>query len=97
MISRAQARIREDAREIEVYAEVDVVVCGGGPAGVVAALAAARMGRRVILVERYGFLGGMVTAAGVNGFGGWHYDTDGRPLIRGIPMEIIKRLSLIHI
>jgi hypothetical protein len=51
------------------------------------------MGRRVILVERYGFLGGMVTAAGVNGLGGWHYDTDGRPLIRGIPMDIMRRLA----
>ena len=93
MTSGAKARIREDQRETEVYAEVDLVVCGGGSAGIAAALAAARIGRRVILVERYGFLGGMATAAGVNGLGGWQYDTDGRPLIRGIPMEIMRRLA----
>jgi hypothetical protein len=90
---RAKASVRENRREIAVYAEVDVVVCGGGPAGVAAALAAARMRKHVLLVERYGFLGGMATAAGVNGLGGWHYDTDGRPLIQGIPMEIMQRLA----
>lgn len=43
--------------------EVDVLVCGGGPAGVAAALAAARQGRKVLLVERYGRLGGMAVQA----------------------------------
>ncbi|HEY4390704.1 MAG TPA: FAD-dependent oxidoreductase, partial [Paenibacillus sp.] len=41
----------------------DVAVLGGGPAGIAAALAAARCGESVILVERYGFLGGMSTAS----------------------------------
>ncbi|MCK4982524.1 MAG: FAD-dependent oxidoreductase [Victivallaceae bacterium] len=48
--------------EIEVMPEVDVVVAGGGTAGVVAALAVARGGANVILIERYGYLGGMITA-----------------------------------
>jgi heterodisulfide reductase subunit A-like polyferredoxin len=53
--------IQEPAREISVYAEVEVVVVGGGPAGAAAAIAAAREGTEAILVERYGHLGGMAT------------------------------------
>lgn len=48
--------------EVEVLPEADVVVAGGGAAGVVAALAAAREGANVVLIERYGYLGGMITA-----------------------------------
>ena len=47
--------------EVEVLPEVDVVVAGGGTAGVAAAIAAARGGANVMLIERYGYLGGMVT------------------------------------
>lgn len=50
--------VTEPVRSVPVYAETDVVVIGGGPAGVAAALAAARGGARVILVEQYGYLGG---------------------------------------
>jgi hypothetical protein len=85
--------VREASREVPVREEVDVVVCGGGSSGVAAALAAARMGMRVSLVESYGFLGGVNTAAGVNGVGGWQHDLDGRPLIQGIPMMIMKELA----
>lgn len=46
-----------------IVGEYDVVVCGGGPAGFIAAIAAARNGARTALVERYGFLGGMATPA----------------------------------
>ena len=48
--------------EVEVLPECDVAVAGGGTAGVVAAVAAARQGARVVLIERYGYLGGMITA-----------------------------------
>jgi hypothetical protein len=53
--------IVEKRRETEVVAEVDVVVAGGGPAGLAAATAAARNGAETILVERYGYLGGLAT------------------------------------
>ncbi len=66
-----QEAIPEAARLIPVVDQADVVVAGGGPAGIAAAAAASRAGARTLLVERYGFLGG--TAAGglmtcVNGF-----------------------------
>ncbi len=53
--------VYESARETEIYTEADVVVVGGGPAGVTAAIAAAREGADTILMDRYGHLGGMAT------------------------------------
>jgi hypothetical protein len=55
------ARILEPAREVEVFAEADVIVVGAGPAGVTAAITAAREGADTVLMERYGHLGGMAT------------------------------------
>lgn len=55
----------EQAAEISVFDEADVVVVGGGCAGTSAAIAAARCGAKVILIERYGFLGGLVTGGQV--------------------------------
>ncbi|MEG1979852.1 MAG: FAD-dependent oxidoreductase, partial [Victivallaceae bacterium] len=52
----------EKAREIPVVAETDVIVVGGGPAGIGAALGAARNGAKVILLEQSNVLGGMATA-----------------------------------
>lgn len=76
----------------------DVIVCGGGPSGVAAALACARRGRRTLLVERYGFCGGMATAALVNPFSGHAYHDQIAPegrrasLIGGIFKEIALEL-----
>ncbi|MCC7408321.1 MAG: FAD-dependent oxidoreductase [Phycisphaeraceae bacterium] len=87
------ATLREPAREIPVLADVDVAVLGGGPAGACAAAAAARMGASVVLVERYGFLGGTATAANVNI---WHtlYGADHKtPVIGGLAEEIVRRLQ----
>lgn len=53
--------VREPARDIPVIASADVVVVGGGPSGVAAAVMAARNGASVVLVERNGFLGGLWT------------------------------------
>ena len=57
--------VREEARKIPVVDKADVVVAGGGPAGVAAAVAAARQGADVILLERLYFLGGLFTGCGV--------------------------------
>ncbi|MBO7361292.1 MAG: FAD-dependent oxidoreductase, partial [Clostridia bacterium] len=48
----------EGSRRIPVTESADVVVCGAGPAGWIAAIAAARQGLSVILADRYGFPGG---------------------------------------
>jgi hypothetical protein len=87
--------IREPAREIPVRGEYDVVVLGGGPAGIAAAAAAGALGRRTLLVERYGFLGGMGTAAGVTNFCGLHANVHGkvRQVVHGIADEILARLA----
>ena len=64
--------VTEPARRTELYGTFDVVVLGGGPAGIAAAVAAGRAGAATLLIERYGFLGGMGTAAGVTNFCGLH-------------------------
>ena len=51
-----------EQKRTHVVREVDVVVVGAGPAGFGAAVAAARNGAETVLIERYGFLGGMLTA-----------------------------------
>lgn len=60
-MSETKKTITEPARETKVFRETDVLVVGGGPAGIGAALAAARSGARTMLLERYGHLGGLAT------------------------------------
>lgn len=55
------------------YREYDVIICGGGPSGVAASIASARNGAKTLLVERYGFCGGMATSALVNPWSGHEY------------------------
>ena len=55
-------RIEEKAREIPLAGEYDVIVAGGGVAGIAAALAAARHGAKTLLLERTYLLGGLATA-----------------------------------
>lgn len=69
----------------------DVVVCGGGVAGTMAAVAAARSGARTVLVERYGFLGGNATAGAVAQFNSWQTG-NGRPVVAGLAAEVVTRL-----
>jgi hypothetical protein len=91
-----QARtIEEPARQIPLYGEYEVTVLGGGPAGIAAAVAAARAGRKTLLIERYGFLGGMGTAAGVTNFCGLHANVHGEMhrLVQGIASDLLARID----
>src|SRR5690606_25285607 len=83
--------IKEETREVPVCASPDVLVVGAGPAGIGAAISAARNGAKVLLVERYGFLGGNLTIAMVNPMFTFH-DVKGRQVIRGIAGELVERL-----
>jgi glycine/D-amino acid oxidase-like deaminating enzyme len=84
----------EPSRAIPIVSERDVVVLGGGPAGIAAAASAAAHGASVILVERYGFLGGMGTAAGVTNFCGLHANVHGeiRQVVHGVADELLDRM-----
>lgn len=75
--------------------EFDVAVLGGGPAGIAAATAAARSGSSTLLIERYGFLGGMGTAAGVTNFCGLHANVFGeiRQVVHGIADDLLARMT----
>ena len=84
--------VTEPAKDIKVVREADVVVVGGGPGGVGAALSAARNGARTVLVERYGHLGGMASGGLVNIFPNLS-DISGKQHIFGITQEIIDRLA----
>ncbi len=85
----------EPGRKTPVLGEYDVVVLGGGPAGITAAAAAGRAGRSTILIERYGFLGGAGTAAGLSTFCGLHANVHGeqKRVVHGLSSEITERLG----
>ncbi|HVL58956.1 MAG TPA: FAD-dependent oxidoreductase [Burkholderiaceae bacterium] len=81
----------EPQRQLPIHHRCDVLVVGGGPAGTAAAVAAARLGAEVTLLERYNHLGGLSTGGLVI----WidrMTDWEGRPAIRGFGEELIERL-----
>src|ERR1700738_22535 len=89
--SRPAKTIFEPARQVPVFAETDVLVIGGGPAGTAAAIAAARIGADVLLVERANHLGGLATGGLVI----WidrMTDWSGQHIIRGLAHEFMDRV-----
>jgi hypothetical protein len=89
MSNDAIRSIQEPARAVPVRADVDVLVVGGGPAGIIAAMAAAEDGLKVALVESRSFVGGNLTIGlPVLGF----LSQKGKTIITGLPQKLIDRL-----
>jgi hypothetical protein len=87
--------VRVPAADVPVAGEFDVVVIGGGPAGLMAAVAASRAGRSTLLVERYGFLGGASTMGGLSRYCGMLARVHGedRQVIHGYADELLERID----
>ncbi len=79
-------------KPIPIRGTYDVVVAGGGPGGIPAAIAAARQGARVLLVERYGFLGGLATAGLVAPILAHTAHESDQPIVEGILREMTERM-----
>lgn len=93
MENKSIKRIAEPAREINVRNETDVLVIGGGPSGIMAALAAAEDGLNVMLVESRSFVGGNMTIGlPILGFLG----QKGNQIIKGLPQKLIDRLKAVQ-
>ena len=87
--------LHEPARNTTIIARPDVLVVGGGAAGLGAAIAAARAGAKTLLVERQGFLGGTLTAVTLGTLCGGYVVSgeDYRPIVGGIYADLVHRLS----
>lgn len=87
--------VTEPGRKTKLLGRYEVVVLGGGPAGIAAALAAGRSGRSTLLIERYGFMGGAGTAAGLSTFCGLHAVVHGKheQVVHGVADDVLARLQ----
>jgi hypothetical protein len=81
--------IFESAKKIPVYAETEVLVVGGGPAGIAAAIASVRQGAETMIIERYGCFGGVITHVGIEAVA-W-YRHEGVNEAGGLLLEIEDR------
>lgn len=86
-------QICEEARMVDVYDSVDVLVAGGGVAGCTAAISAAQAGASVLLLERNGCLGGVLTSNIIPNLLNNHLSADSRQLLAGVPLDIVSRLA----
>ena len=86
----------ESAKEIDVFGDYDVIIVGGGVAGLTAAIACGRNKVKTLLVERFGFLGGTATASLMNNINGFRNQVkpDGLQTVKGIAQEIIIELDI---
>jgi hypothetical protein len=85
---RERISVKQEASVIGSY---DTVICGGGPAGIMAAVSAAKNGARTALIERYGFLGGMATAGYVLPIS--EFCKNAQQVIGGLPWDFVKLLE----
>ncbi|ODA30565.1 FAD-dependent oxidoreductase [Planctopirus hydrillae] len=74
--------------------QTETLVCGGGCAGIAAALASARSGAQTLLIERAGFSGGIITTVGLPYFDGLIDKPSGRFVVKGIALELLQRLGV---
>lgn len=74
--------------------QTDVLICGGGCAGIAAALSSARNGAKALLVERAGFSGGIITTVGLPYFDGLIDKPTGRFVVKGIAVELLTALGV---
>jgi ribulose 1,5-bisphosphate synthetase/thiazole synthase len=90
-------KVIQPERPLNVAAETDVLVVGGGPAGFAAAVAAARAGAKTMLVERYGYFGGQWTGGLVLVVISSHAKENGQlvKVLRGVGDELLERLNRI--
>jgi hypothetical protein len=84
--------VQSPVRDIPVLTDTDVLVIGGSPTGVAAAIGAAREGARVMLLERFGFLGGQMTAGLMLTIHRPFWDAHGRRIVGGVPLELIREV-----
>ena len=92
------AKYLEPAKEIDVFGEYDVIIVGGGTAGLAAAIASGRNKAKTLLIERFGYLGGTATASlmiNINGFRN-QVEPDSVQTVKGIGQEIILELHKLN-
>ncbi|SPA57032.1 FAD-dependent oxidoreductase [Cupriavidus taiwanensis] len=94
MTTYSLGAVSEPARSTSVFRTADICVVGGGAAGVAAAIAAARTGAKVLLLEREGFLGGTLTSVSLGSICGLYAvtDTEIQQIVGGFCNEVIERL-----
>jgi len=85
-----QTVLYESPQDVPVLHEADVIVVGGGPGGIGAAVTAARAGAKTLLIERYGYLGGMAAAGEIHPFMPNH--VDGKCLDRPVYVEWVRAM-----
>lgn len=86
----AQSQLSISDQTIPIFSRVDVLVCGGGVAGIAAAVAAARAGAKTLLIERAGFLGGTATGSAMG------LIVVPASELSGFPREFFARLAAEH-